>query len=172
MNAQCLLLREDQIPAGAKVQVVKDGTTEPITDAQGVPLPPLTCMYGGVPTRRKLYSLTELQAKSTQLKSGAGVKYNHMSAGLEGFKPEVRFRPVEVFSVQDAPTGRKFAVFVDGEWITYKNLPTPQKSDYGVIVKRDDAGRLLSRDYTSAVVRDRPIDLPASAQLIAISEAA
>src|SRR3989344_5779533 len=123
-----LLLSETEVPLGARVFLCPPGSEQPANDEEGQ-LPPLVCLVGGIPIRRKFYTVDEARVRG-------GVV---IATSLESFDLEVRFTPVEVFSADVAPTDTEYAVFVDGQRMWYEKYPRDR-----VEIFKDSSGQLIS----------------------------
>lgn len=179
MNAASppLLLTERQIPLGALVWIWNQEKGAPLThDPDGTPLPPLHCLVGGVPMRRKLYpdDLQSIPEHRDPVSGQRSAAHATRSSGLEGFKPEVRFTPVHVFRSSKAPEGIEYAVFTDsGEPLRYQDLPDfEQRSnksfgwyDQPVSVVLT-GGQFISRNGYAYGYYNRPVELPEGAWLV------
>ncbi|MDP3940945.1 MAG: hypothetical protein Q8Q49_01405 [bacterium] len=149
-----LLLSENQVWTGMTVALCLDGKDSVELDAEGEPMV-MEALIGGVPARRKLYPI-----KGGIVSHAGG---NVLTAiGLEGFRPDVRFMPVEVFSSEDAPAEREFAVFLSGEALKYDN------SRNSVIVSTDKSRRVISTNGYEYPSWQRQYPLPEGALMVPI----
>ena len=96
-----LLLKQDEVPMGARVHVYLPGEGKPHGDPDVFQV-----LSGGVPQRRKFYPFPE----------GVQVSENYvLSMGIEGWIDTVRFSPTQVYTPEIAPVGGKYAVFENGQ---------------------------------------------------------
>lgn len=158
MTNQPLLLTETQVPLGAVVFLCALNSDQPAADVGG-PFPPMKCLIGGVPARKKFYPAGSILIRDGVL----------MASGMDSFKPEARFTPTEVFSPNDAPANTRFAVFVDGRWIEYKDLPDMTAYNELVRVYKDPDGQFISIGRYAHKNWLRNISLPIQAQLIPVT---
>lgn len=99
-----LVWTAQQVPLGATVLFIPSGSDEPVL-IDGMPVP-LRMLYGGVPTRAKLYALP-----IEKLAKGA---IRATSVDLSGFKEDDRFSPAHTYTPESAHVDGKYAVF-DGQ---------------------------------------------------------
>jgi hypothetical protein len=102
MSESRIMLTENEVPVGSKVHIYLPGSDAPEKE-KGDPIVFLK-LYGGVPTRAKLYQ----------------VLGDNLGGGYEQFKEEVLFSPNEVYSPQHAPLGWRYAVFSKGKRMIHK----------------------------------------------------
>ena len=155
-EAAPLLLTIEEVPVGATVWACPPGSSEPaVEDDQ--PLPPLTCLIGGVSQLgAKLYPVNTLKPS---------VGGSILTAGFTTAKAGVRFKPTNVFSADDAPVNTRYAVFVGGKRMLYeKGRSRDPDSWYRVSVYRLADGRFVTADHLY------PFELPSDAQLIPTTE--
>ena len=96
-----ILLTMDQVPLGSTVYLIDPGTRRPLQGEDGVLAYPLRKLVGGVnPMGAWLYPI-DVNGK--------------LYSGLRSVFDEVRFTPVDTFTIEDAPPETTYAVFVDGE---------------------------------------------------------
>ena len=165
MQSTGLFLRQDQVFAGMVVALCLEGKSEPETDEDGPLL--LRALVGGVAMcGLKFYPhpveviRDEFPGPTGQPVKGAYVRTQQMS----GFKPDVRFMPVEVFSPATAPAHTDFVVFVNGESLLY---PSEQAR---VFLRSDERRRLLSLNGYEHEWWLREYPLPADAVVVPVSK--
>jgi hypothetical protein len=136
----------NQIPIGAEVYACASGSDSPQTDKDGNLLPPLTCLFGGAPLRRRLHPLDLLKRCDGRVILNQYFEVDHWGEG-------VRFMPREVFSAESAPVRREFAVYVNGAPLMYEYYPDVfvyvAKTTDGIIVSCNGyAQRHFFTEYT------------------------
>ena len=154
-----LFLRRGQVFCGMTVALALDGKTEPETDPDGNWLL-LKLMLGGVPQRVKFYPLDGgIKIHRDETGQVTVVKVQ----GFEEFRPDVRFMPIDVFSLEEAPPDTDYVVFVDGERLRF---PDPR---YGaMIIVKSGRGQFAFRGCGSRW--GKPYSPPANARLVPITE--
>jgi len=153
MESTGLFLKENQVHVGMTVALCLDGKDVPEKDEEGKELI-LKALKGGVPIRVKLYPFPDGVGRHDK-----GVI---LAQPMEGFKPNVRFMPLQIFSPDEAPVSTEFVVFVEGVRLKYED-----RKEYYVYVWKSKEGRFYSshpyylwyREYT----------LPDGALLVPIS---
>jgi hypothetical protein len=128
MNAQPLFLKPNQVPFGMLAYLCASGTSTPETDDNGVLLPPFRLLLGGVPMRAKWYVFDPAK---NGMPSG-GFEYDAVREGCQ-------FKPVDIFSADDAPVRKKYAVFVGNDRLKYDDYPR----EFVDVAKATD-GRIVS----------------------------
>jgi len=149
-----LLLTEGQVWPGMRVALCLEGKDKVEVDETGDPLI-LDALVGGVPARTKLYPV---KGGITQHPGGALT-----ASPLEGFRPEVRFMPVEVFHPDEVPAKTVFAVYREGQCLKYDG------SRNHIIVKSDEGGRLQSNNGYEYRFWQREYTVPEGSLLVPIS---
>lgn len=149
-----LLLTEGQVWPGMRVALCLEGKDQVEIDETGNPLV-LDALVGGVPARKKLYPV---KGGITQHPGGALT-----ASPLEGFRPDVRFMPVEVFQPGEVPAETEFAVYREGQCLKYDG------SRNHIIVKSDERGRLVSNNGYEYRYWQREYAVPTDALLVPIS---
>lgn len=135
-----------EVPIGARVLFCIPGNDEPASD-----ILPLTCLFGGVPQRPKLYDCN----------GDNPAIFGECAAFVEG----VRFVPAEIYTVETAPEETKFIVHSKGDWLNYEAYP----SEWMIVTKLGD-GTLMSVCGFAYNYWLRRIELPADARLIPIGK--
>ena len=103
MAAQNLRLVSKDIPIAVNAHLFLPGSDLP-EPYEGSPMV-FRALYGGVPIRRKVYHM----------------KGNVPAAGFEvdGFKEGIIFSPAELYTPQEAPSGRRYVPFVNGQRLVH-----------------------------------------------------
>ncbi len=153
------LLKEQQVHTGMTVALCVEGKTELEKGEDDQPLI-LKAMLGGIPNRRKFYPIEGIRWNpSPQL-----LEPGDLSAiSIEGFRPEVRFMPLQIFNAKDAPANTHFVVFVNGERLAHEG-----GRDY-VYIRTDDRRCPLSDSGYHREWLGREYPLPENAVLVPIS---
>ncbi len=144
-----IILTEEQVWAGMRVAIIMEGRGRVEVDPKGDPLL-MDALIGGVPNRLKFYPV-----EGGIRRVGNGKDSMAIATGLEGFKPEVRFMPTEVFSQTDVPAGRQYAVFKDGQVVRYGE-GTREDGTRAVVVDVDKKGRRSLTNYDYGWLSDHP----------------
>ncbi|KHO47390.1 MAG: hypothetical protein QT00_C0002G0042 [archaeon GW2011_AR5] len=105
MAVQSLRLPPQELPIGVDAHIFVSGNDHPEA-YEGSPMV-FRALYGGVPMRRKVY----------HMENGKPV------AGFEGFKDGVTVSPAELYTLQDAPSGRRYVPFADGKRLIHGQYP-------------------------------------------------
>lgn len=163
MESTGLFLRERQVYTGMTVALCLEGKETPEEDEQG-PLV-LQALMGGVPKRRLFYPFPG-GIKAIKGESGRPVAI--LASPVEGFEPNVRFMPLQVFSPSEAPPNTEFVVFVEGERLRYP--PDSHKYVEYVYVATNREGRLFSNHPYRYDYWSREYALPENAVLVPISK--
>jgi len=94
MAAQ-LFFSADEVPVGIRTNLFLPGNDSPETH-EGSPVV-FRVLYGGIPMRKKIYLDGTISG-----------------FGIDGATEGVRFSPEEVYSAENAPTGKRYLPFVNG----------------------------------------------------------
>ncbi|MBI2545503.1 MAG: hypothetical protein HYW22_02850 [Candidatus Aenigmarchaeota archaeon] len=121
MPRPSIMLAEQELPLGVRVHAYQHGNDEPLqTLPNGKPFV-LIKLFGEPPIKgKRLYHIED----------------DHVRVGFEGFSDGVRFSPVSVYSVQDAPAGDVYFAFTNGAKAVHDRGHS-NIHDYNV-VKSDD----------------------------------
>ncbi len=159
-----ILLTIKQVPLGSTVYVCKLGTSEPLRDDDGELVPPLTKLVGGIPLTTKLYPVPTLTPGP-----GGSIR----TVGFSSVKRGVRFRPVEIYTKENAPVRTEFASFFDGKRLKYRGCSGGPDWDGAVKLYMGSDGWLVSTGTNrrgEIVEYLREIDLSHGVQLVATTE--
>ena len=99
-----LMLAEEQVPLGAKVNVHLPGQKGP-DKIEGKPVVFLV-LQGGIEQNKRFYPLDEIKTDGKDF---------ILASGMAGWHKDVRFSPVAAYTPKDALVGGRYAVFLDGE---------------------------------------------------------
>jgi hypothetical protein len=171
-----LFFTEEQVHLRMTVALCLEGNPIPIEDETG-PLV-LKCLLGGVPTRKKLYPVnsivwTPASPKPDPLEAMFPVPKNCRCPGalsatsMAGFRSDVRFMPVQVFSAAELPHDTECLVFVNGERLQYGEK---RGAEYTVTVYSNTRGEIISTGGEEYGFLQRPFALPEGTVLVPISE--
>lgn len=144
-----IVLTEKQVWDGMRVAIVMDGRDQVEVDPKGDPLL-MNALLGGVPLRLKFYPVEDSIRRVDNGKDSMIA-----ATGMEGFKPEVRFMPTEVFSQADAPADRRYAVFKDGQVVRYGESTKRDRAN-AVVVDVDKNGRRSLTNHRYGWLSDHP----------------
>ncbi|MBI2642482.1 MAG: hypothetical protein HYW97_01425 [Candidatus Wildermuthbacteria bacterium] len=166
MKSTGLFLKEEDVPVGVVVAICLEGKDVPEVDGQGEPFI-LQVLIGGVPARALFFpidgGLVFHKPGPDPMRRGKDLPPAITGTAMEGFRPDIRLMPVEVFSPKSAPANTKFAVFVRGERLLHENRRNVVK------IRTDYRRRLLSDNGYEYRWDGREFPLPEDAVLVPTS---
>ncbi len=147
-----------------RVAIVLDGHDQVEVDEQGQPLL-LDALMGGVPKRRGFYPVEGGIGLAVEGEDSALIAHR-----MTRFNPDVRFMPVEVFPEAEAPAGRKYIVFRDGQIVRFGETHEgrPDRTVVRVDIS-EDGGRRMFTDYGYLEI-SHDFSIPEDAVLVPISK--
>lgn len=169
MKATKLFLTEKQVPVGTTVAIYLDGKNEPESDKYGQMI--FKVLYGGIPMRKNFYPVDLIKVTPWEeiIESNGEKKMvgnSIIATSMSGFKPNIRFVPLQMFTLNDAPVCSEFAIFVEGKLLFY---PAPY-SDDEVSIRTNEEGRLLSNNGYAYDYYMKEYTLPKNAILVPTRE--